>query len=386
MESIGEPDSIQVSSSTADLLKGAGKAYWVKAREDLVHAKGKGKIQTYWVVSKGGHGHGVEANRISGRSDRAGDANTKSRPGMFRGMSTRVTPLDTRSTLTCEPTRGVLRTTSDSVAKISTAAKVASSQSNELAERREDRLVQWQVEIFAGLLKRIVAARTQRTISRDDSSVEVTSYNDEDRTELHDVVVPLNDEDKKLVTDLPNRFSSSCKTAPVAGTTARMERESSIKGPVAPRRKSSLSSTMHSFSSEISVDAVSLLGQSCGELTFGQSFVTNTSDPDLGWSKTTLSAGHSLGGKIVVDEVAEVIALPKFKPELTQAMNNVDDVELPFDVVSQLKDYIGTIAHMYRKNPFVSFSARFVLTFYRHCTNPHSTTPYHFLHLLQAQF
>jgi hypothetical protein len=52
MESTGEPDSIQVSASTADLLTKAGKSYWVKAREDLVHAKGKGKVRNMYQIRK----------------------------------------------------------------------------------------------------------------------------------------------------------------------------------------------------------------------------------------------------------------------------------------------------------------------------------------------
>jgi class 3 adenylate cyclase len=53
MESTGIPNRIQVSSTTADLLIEAGKANWVKPRDELIEAKGKGKMQTYWVEPKG---------------------------------------------------------------------------------------------------------------------------------------------------------------------------------------------------------------------------------------------------------------------------------------------------------------------------------------------
>ncbi|CAB9503839.1 Receptor-type guanylate cyclase gcy [Seminavis robusta] len=49
MESNGMKDRIHVSKATATLLVAAGKEDWVTAREDLVEAKGKGKMQTYWV-------------------------------------------------------------------------------------------------------------------------------------------------------------------------------------------------------------------------------------------------------------------------------------------------------------------------------------------------
>ena len=49
MESNGQKGKIQVSQDTADLLIAAGKEKWLTAREDLVEAKGKGSMQTYFV-------------------------------------------------------------------------------------------------------------------------------------------------------------------------------------------------------------------------------------------------------------------------------------------------------------------------------------------------
>jgi hypothetical protein len=48
MESNGCVGRIQVSQSTADLLFANGKGHWLTPREDLVKAKGKGLLQTYW--------------------------------------------------------------------------------------------------------------------------------------------------------------------------------------------------------------------------------------------------------------------------------------------------------------------------------------------------
>lgn len=52
MESTGLKNRIQVSQSTAQLLIESGKENWIVPREDLVHAKGKGEIQTYWVLTQ----------------------------------------------------------------------------------------------------------------------------------------------------------------------------------------------------------------------------------------------------------------------------------------------------------------------------------------------
>jgi class 3 adenylate cyclase len=50
MESTGLRDKIQVSQDTADLLLASGKSKWLITREEKVVAKGKGEMQTYWVA------------------------------------------------------------------------------------------------------------------------------------------------------------------------------------------------------------------------------------------------------------------------------------------------------------------------------------------------
>mmetsp|Transcript_22342 Transcript_22342/g.62069 ORF Transcript_22342/g.62069 Transcript_22342/m.62069 type:complete len:633 (+) Transcript_22342:2-1900(+) len=52
MESNGVPGKIQASQATADALAALGKPHWVQKREELIDAKGKGKMQTYWVNPK----------------------------------------------------------------------------------------------------------------------------------------------------------------------------------------------------------------------------------------------------------------------------------------------------------------------------------------------
>jgi class 3 adenylate cyclase len=49
MESTGERTKIQVSQETADLLMAAGKSHWLKTRDEVVVAKGKGEMKTYWL-------------------------------------------------------------------------------------------------------------------------------------------------------------------------------------------------------------------------------------------------------------------------------------------------------------------------------------------------
>jgi len=49
MESTGKINKIQVSESTAELLKNARKSHWLQARDEMVEVKGKGLLITYWV-------------------------------------------------------------------------------------------------------------------------------------------------------------------------------------------------------------------------------------------------------------------------------------------------------------------------------------------------
>jgi len=49
MESTGVRGRIQISQETADLVMAAGKAHWLKPREEAVVAKGKGSLKTYWL-------------------------------------------------------------------------------------------------------------------------------------------------------------------------------------------------------------------------------------------------------------------------------------------------------------------------------------------------
>jgi class 3 adenylate cyclase len=52
MESTGARNKIHISQATAELLLKAEKGDWVKERESMVSAKGKGLMQTYWLSLK----------------------------------------------------------------------------------------------------------------------------------------------------------------------------------------------------------------------------------------------------------------------------------------------------------------------------------------------
>jgi hypothetical protein len=49
MESNGIPNKIHFSEATAEALKAAGKGHWITKRDEMIEAKGKGILQTYFV-------------------------------------------------------------------------------------------------------------------------------------------------------------------------------------------------------------------------------------------------------------------------------------------------------------------------------------------------
>jgi hypothetical protein len=53
MQSTGESNRIQLSEQTANLLIEAGKSAWIQPRRGKINVKGKGIVQTYWVVHSG---------------------------------------------------------------------------------------------------------------------------------------------------------------------------------------------------------------------------------------------------------------------------------------------------------------------------------------------
>jgi hypothetical protein len=62
------------------------------------------------------------------------------------------------------------------------------------------------------------------------------------------------------------------------------------------------------------------------------------------------------GGSTALDEVAEIITLPQFDPKgVNRKKTRAEDIELSVEVITQLRDYVTTIASMYRDNAFHSF-------------------------------
>ena len=149
MESTGTRDKIQISQETADLLISAGKTQWVKEREDVVVAKGKGALKTFWLdIQK----HAGDASSRAGTSD-------------------------------CSSSVANDIEEDDHVQK--------------LVDERTRRLIDWNVDLLLKVLRQIVA---RRRISSDDDVKVDTLESEEGRTPMDDVkeVIEMAEFDAKV--------------------------------------------------------------------------------------------------------------------------------------------------------------------------------------------
>ena len=70
IESTGESNRIHLSDESADLLAVAGISHWLRSRDQLVTAKGKGKLKTYWLMTKKEEA-GINMSLLSGKKNEA---------------------------------------------------------------------------------------------------------------------------------------------------------------------------------------------------------------------------------------------------------------------------------------------------------------------------
>ena len=65
---------------------------------------------------------------------------------------------------------------------------------------------------------------------------------------------------------------------------------------------------------------------------------------------------HESAGSNPINEVVETITLPKFdRDQAKRRLNQSHAMELDSSVTSQLREYVATVASMYRQNPFHNF-------------------------------
>jgi class 3 adenylate cyclase len=95
MESTGLRNRIQVSQATADLLLESCLRHWIHPRNDLVHAKGKGEVQTYWVSMRSASGRPLPFRlsdrmlKLEAKSDSMPKLKSRRKVSLLRELSLR---------------------------------------------------------------------------------------------------------------------------------------------------------------------------------------------------------------------------------------------------------------------------------------------------------
>jgi len=109
IESNGECNRIHLSLDTATLLMDAGKQHWLEEREEKINAKGKGELQTYWLSMR------LQSSPSRGSADESSSGG-------------------------CEALQQM-------------------PQADSLIDEKTQRLVDWNSDIIARLMKQIIARR-----------------------------------------------------------------------------------------------------------------------------------------------------------------------------------------------------------------------------------
>ena len=171
MESTGKPNNIQVSQATADMLVAAGKEDWIQPRDDIVNAKGKGEIQTFWVartLRSGSMGSGMISMVGPEESPRG-------RLGSYEQSDSFVNLLTKKKSSSRGIAAPPLSGEGSRRSLLSSTHSRIWGKDNNFEDgfdddfsfngddiNRQERLIDWNVDILTGLLKQIVAQRKSK--------------------------------------------------------------------------------------------------------------------------------------------------------------------------------------------------------------------------------
>lgn len=132
MESTGEHSRIQLSETTAQLLRKGGHGNWIIPRSDRIFVKGKGEMQTYWLLRNRGRKRKQSMDHKSHVTEATGEDESMSLVEVTESGGSDNCGLD----------------------------EIFSSDHHSLSKM--ERLVEWNVEILTPLLQQIIASREGR--------------------------------------------------------------------------------------------------------------------------------------------------------------------------------------------------------------------------------
>lgn len=143
IESTGEMCRTHLSSSTAQLLVAGNKEHWIKPRDEVVFAKGKGKLKTFWLTL-----HCAEGSTTSSTD------------------SASVHDVDVESIVVAQVPEGL---------PLFHTEKVKYKSEGTMPLSRDGRLIDWNVAVLQDRLMAVAAQRHHIDVSRVNISAEVHS-------------------------------------------------------------------------------------------------------------------------------------------------------------------------------------------------------------------
>jgi len=142
METTGLKNKIHLSTASAKLLIARGHSHWVQEREEAVYAKGKGTVQTFWLMlgaSSASHSGTASSGESVASSEFSADGDNQDTPNGRHATVPKSLPSSGGS--------------HDNVL----VGVIGESK----LKRSIDRLVEWNTGSLAGLLKKVVASRAE---------------------------------------------------------------------------------------------------------------------------------------------------------------------------------------------------------------------------------
>ncbi len=201
MESTGHRNKIQCSQATADLLAAGGKKHWVHARDDVVHAKGKGNVQTYWIIPRSNADKGMNGSLHSAGGPRKTNSivclKSKRKGGLSSHHSSSRRRLSSDHTQNSSRRSLIISSQHDSQIWSSSMHDKFNNMTDDYDgfedANRQERLIEWNVEILSELLRRIVAHREANNTPLVERGYAFTLRYEEGKTALDELteIIPL---------------------------------------------------------------------------------------------------------------------------------------------------------------------------------------------------
>ena len=161
MEHLGKVGHIHMTKATADEIRNQGLSSWVIPRADKIHVKGKGEMETYWLETKE---QSALKRKILKHKHASGSAVNRT----VQEMAPEMAPLSENG---------------DSVGPGDEEDDdMLDDEFNHLKNlTKEERLVEWNVEILSFLIQQILACRDDVNFSNNDPSSKIKDKREQGR-------------------------------------------------------------------------------------------------------------------------------------------------------------------------------------------------------------